>query len=49
MERPGTPEEILGLTVMLASDSSSYMSGMMYHIDGGCLAGGKPWPYDTQY
>ncbi|MDF2594469.1 MAG: short-chain dehydrogenase/reductase [Clostridia bacterium] len=49
MERPGTPEEILGLTVMLASESSSYMSGMMYHIDGGCLAGGKPWPYDTQY
>lgn len=49
MERPGTPEEVLGLTVMLASDSSSYMSGMMYHIDGGCLAGGKPWPYDTKY
>jgi gluconate 5-dehydrogenase len=49
MERPGTPEEILGLTVMLASDASSYMSGMMYHIDGGCLAGGSPWPYDTKY
>ncbi len=49
MGRPGTPEEILGLTIMLASDASSYMSGMMCHIDGGCLAGGKPWPYDTQY
>jgi gluconate 5-dehydrogenase len=49
MERPGTPEEILGLTIMLASDASSYMSGMMYHIDGGCLAGGSPWPYDTKY
>jgi NAD(P)-dependent dehydrogenase (short-subunit alcohol dehydrogenase family) len=49
MERPGTPEELVGRTVMLASDASSYMSGMMIHIDGGCLAGGKPWPYDTKY
>jgi len=49
MGRPGMPEEILGLTILLASDASSYMSGMMYHIDGGCLAGGQPWPYDTKY
>ncbi len=49
MGRPGEPEEILGLTIMLASDASSYMSGMMYHIDGGCLAGGQPWPFDTKY
>ena len=49
MKRPGKPEEILGTTILLASDASSYMSGMMIHIDGGCLAGGAPWPYDTQY
>lgn len=49
MGRPGTPEEVLGLTIMLASDASSYMTGSMYHIDGGCLAGGQPWPYDTKY
>jgi len=49
MGRPGTPEEILGATILLASDASSYMSGMMIHIDGGCLAGGQPWPYDTKY
>jgi NAD(P)-dependent dehydrogenase (short-subunit alcohol dehydrogenase family) len=49
MGRPGLPDEILGLTIMLASDASSYMSGMMYHIDGGCLAGGQPWPFDTNY
>ena len=49
MRRPGTPEELVGVTVMLASDSSSYMSGMMIHVDGGCLAGGSPWPYDTKY
>ena len=49
MGRPGNPEELLGLTIMLASDASSYQSGMMYHVDGGCLAGGQPWPYDTKY
>ena len=49
MRRPGTPEELVGVTVMLASDASSYMSGMMVHVDGGCLAGGSPWPYDTKY
>ena len=49
MQRPGTPEEILGTALLLASDASSYMSGMMVHIDGGCLAGGAPWDFDTQY
>jgi len=49
MRRPGKPEELLGVTIMLASDASSYMSGMMIHVDGGCLAGGSPWPYDTAY
>lgn len=49
MERPGKPEELLGISVMLASDSSSYITGSMIHVDGGCLAGGAPWPYDTKY
>ena len=49
MQRPGSPEELVGVAVMLASDASSYMSGMMIHVDGGCLAGGTPWPYDTKY
>ena len=49
MKRPGTPDELLGITILLASDASSYMSGMMVHVDGGCLAGGSPWTYDTQY
>jgi NAD(P)-dependent dehydrogenase (short-subunit alcohol dehydrogenase family) len=49
MERPGNPEELLGIAIMLASDSSSYITGSMMHVDGGCLAGGAPWPYDTKY
>ena len=49
MERPGNPEELLGVAVMLVSDASSYITGSMIHVDGGCLAGGAPWPYDTRY
>lgn len=49
MQRPGLPEELVGTVVLLASDASFYMSGMMIHVDGGCLAGGSPWPYDTKY
>lgn len=49
MERPGQPEELVGVMILLASDASSYMSGMMLHVDGGCLAGGTPWYYHTEY
>ena len=49
MRRPGQPEELVGMAVMLASDASSYMTGQAYHVDGGCLCGGTPWEYDTQY
>ena len=49
MERPGTPEELLGIAIMLVSDASSYITGSMLHVDGGYLAGGAPWPFDTRY
>ncbi len=43
MNRPGYPEDMLGVAVLLASDASSYMSGQLCIVDGGCLAGGQPW------
>lgn len=46
MARPGTPQDLIGMTILLASDASAYMSGMLYHVDGGCLAGGQPWNID---
>jgi len=49
MQRPGKPEELVGMCIMLAGDASSYMSGQAYHVDGGCLCGGNPWDFDTEY
>ncbi len=43
MARPGTPQDMLGMAVLIASDASSYMSGQLCIVDGGCLAGGQPW------
>lgn len=49
MGRPGLPQELVGTLLLLCSDASSYLSGTTIHVDGGCLAGGQPWPYDTSY
>jgi gluconate 5-dehydrogenase len=37
--RWGDPEELVGPTVFLASDASSYVNGQIIYIDGGILAG----------
>jgi gluconate 5-dehydrogenase len=49
MRRPCRPDEIVGLAIMLASDSSNYLSGENINLDGGCLSGGSPWDFDSEY
>jgi NAD(P)-dependent dehydrogenase (short-subunit alcohol dehydrogenase family) len=49
LDRPGYPEDLVGMAVLLASDASAYITGQEFRIDGGFLAGGKPWPYDTKF
>jgi 3-oxoacyl-[acyl-carrier protein] reductase len=39
MQRIGTPDEIAGLVGFLASPWSAYMSGCVFHVDGGRRAG----------
>jgi NAD(P)-dependent dehydrogenase (short-subunit alcohol dehydrogenase family) len=40
MGRPGTPSDLAGATVFLASDASNYMTGQTIVIDGGWLVNG---------
>ncbi len=44
--RPGLPEELVGATLLLASNASSYMTGTTVTVDGGFLAGGS-WDQDA--
>lgn len=45
LARPGEPNDIIGLTILLASEAASYITGEEFRIDGGCIAGGQPWEY----
>ncbi|MDR0381498.1 MAG: SDR family oxidoreductase, partial [Oscillospiraceae bacterium] len=47
--RPGYPADIAGVCLLLASDASSYITGCEYRVDGGCVCGGQPWEYDTDF
>ena len=40
MNRVGLPEDLSGICIFLASDSSSYITGQSIYVDGGWLAGG---------
>ena len=39
MKRWGTPEDMAGLYVFLASEAASYITGQLFPVDGGWLAG----------
>ncbi len=37
MQRPGQPEEIANVAVLLASDEASYVTPSTYFVDGGLM------------
>jgi len=49
LDRPGYPEDLVGMAILLASDASAYITGQEFRIDGGFLAGGQPWEYDSRW
>ena len=42
--RPGTPDDVAGAVLFLASPWSSYVTGTTLHVDGGTLAAGGWFP-----
>lgn len=43
LKRLGTPEDLVGAALFLASDASGFMTGQMIYVDGGCSCG-NAWP-----
>lgn len=40
-KRPGRPDELVGLCLLLASDAGSFITGQTFIADGGFMAGGR--------
>lgn len=40
-ERPGRPDELVGICQLLVSDAGSFITGQTIPVDGGALAGGR--------
>ena len=38
MKRFGKMEDLHGITILLASDASSYITGQIFYIDGGFIS-----------
>jgi len=43
LERTGTPQDLAGTVVFLASEASDYVTGEMIFVDGGMKAGYDLW------
>ncbi len=43
LNRLGTPADVAGAAVFLASDAAAYVTGQVLAVDGGWLAGGSGW------
>jgi len=43
MSRLGSPEDLVGTAVFLASSGSDYVTGQLIYVDGGFMAG-DAWP-----
>jgi NAD(P)-dependent dehydrogenase (short-subunit alcohol dehydrogenase family) len=41
IKRPGRPDELVGLCLLLASDAGSFITGQTFIADGGFMAGGR--------
>lgn len=43
MKRPGYPDELAGVMLLLASQASAFLTGQTLYVDGGVLAGSSWW------
>ena len=44
--RPGTPDDLVGVSIFLASKAAGYVTGQVIYVDGGTTCG-LFWPLDV--